>query len=265
MIPASRLGSEGVDEQVTPHRWSEANWPDLDRAAGLVAILPVGAVEAHGPHLPTGTDCLIAEAMADEAARRLEARGVRSSVLPTLAYTAAPFASGFRGTISIRPTTATALIVDIGRAVAAQNARALAIANAHFDPANLESIQAAVESLASHTALPVVFPDLTRKPWALRLTAEFRSGACHAGQYEGSVVLATRPDLVDESRRAGLPANPTSLSDAIRAGKRSFEESGGSEAYFGDPVAASAAEGYETVKILGAILEEAVIAEVGDD
>ena len=107
----------------------------------------------------------------------------------------------------------------------------------------------------------LVFPDVTRRPWAHRLTAEFLSGACHAGRYEGSVVLAERPELVDSEVAASLPANPMSLSDAIRAGKTSFEEAGGSRAYFGDPAAATADEGEATVRTLGAILCEAVLEQ----
>ncbi len=108
-----------------------------------------------------------------------------------------------------------------------------------------------------------VFPDLTRKPWALRLGEEFRSGACHAGRFEGSVVLADSPHLVREELRAALPANPVSLSLAIRDGKRSFEEAGGPQAYFGDPAAASAEEGRRTIAALGSILESAVLEELG--
>ena len=144
-----------------------------------------------------------------------------------------------------------ALIVDIGRALAAQGVAALAIANAHFDPANLGSIRQAVEILRQEPTLRVVFPDVTRRPWAERLTEEFKSGACHAGRYEGSVVLALRPDLVDDELRRGLPVNPISLSVAIKAGKQSFEEVGGTDAYFGDPAAATAEEGRRTIAVLG--------------
>jgi creatinine amidohydrolase len=244
-------------------RWAERTWPGIERARDVVAILPVGAVEAHGPHLPLGTDGIICEAMAEAGARRLAARGFEALVLPTVDYTAAPFAAGFRGTLSVSPETVTALVVDIGRSLASQGVVVLALANAHFDPANLASLHAAADRLRSVPDLTVVFPDLTRKPWALRLTDEFKSGACHAGRYEGSIVLATRGDLVDDERRQALPANPTSLSAAIREGKSRFEEIGGAEAYFGDPAAATAAEGRGTVEILGEILEQAVVEAIG--
>lgn len=232
--------------------WEEARGLAGERA---VAVLPVGAVEAHGPHLPLATDIVIAEAMARAGAERLSARGYDVFLLPPLAYSAAPFGAGFPGTISIRPETMTALVVDIAAGLAGHGLRALAIANAHLDPAHLASLHEAARS----TPLTVVFPDLTRKPWAVRLTDEFRSGACHAGRYESSVVMAERPELVRDAIRVGLPEVPHSLSVAIREGKRTFEEAGGPRAYFGDPASASAEEGRETIEALGRILEDAVV------
>jgi creatinine amidohydrolase len=239
---------------------AEMTWKEV---AGLdpartVALLPVGAIEAHGPHLPLATDGLIAEAMVAAAARRLAGQGLVPLLLPTLPYTAAPFAAAFPGTLSLRPETVTAVVADLARALAGAGLRYLALANAHLDPTHLGSLHAGAEA-ARAAGLAVAFPDLTRKPWALRLTPEFRSGACHAGRFEGSIVLAVRPDLVREPLRRSLPPNPASLSTAIRAGKASFAEAGGPEAYFGDPAAATAEEGRETIEVLGAILEEAIL------
>ena len=235
-------------------------WPEARDAwkRGAVALLPVGATEAHGPHLPLATDVVIAEAMARAGAERLKARGIEALLLPPIAYSVAEYAAGFPGTVSLRASTATAVIVDIARSLAGQGARVLGIANAHLEPAHIASLDAAVEAIRAERLLPVAFPDVTRKPWALRLTEEFRSGACHAGQYEGSIVLAERPDLVKEDVRKALRPNPASLVKAIREGKATFEAAGGPEAYFGDPAAASAEEGRRTVAVLGQILEEAV-------
>jgi creatinine amidohydrolase len=96
-----------------------------------------------------------------------------------------------------------------------------------------------------------------------RLTEEFKSGACHAGRYETSIVQAARPDLVREGIRKDLPANPRSLSLAIAEGLETFREAGGELAYFGAPAEATRAEGAETIEKLGAILEEATLAALG--
>ncbi len=242
--------------------FEEQTWPDvadLDRGQ-TVLILPVGAVEAHGPHLPLCTDVVIAGAMAEAGAARLREAGRSAIVLPPLHYTSAGFAAGFPGTISVSPSTVTALITDIARSVESQGFRILVLANAHLDPAHIASLYAAHQAVGAELGgdFALLFPDVTRKPWALRLTDEFKSGACHAGRYEGSVVLAARPDLVHQARAAGLAPNPVSLATAIRDGLHSFEEAGGSEAYFGAPAEATAAEGASTITTLGAILFDAV-------
>ena len=246
---------------MTIHRLDEMTWVevralDRDRA---VAILPLGAVEAHGPHLPLATDRIIAGAMAEEGARRLAARGLTPVLMPSVDYTVASFAASFPGTFSMRPDTVIALLCDVAACVVRSGFRFLALVNAHFDPTHLQSIYDALGRIQSETELAVAFPDVTRKPWASRLTDEFKSGACHAGCYEGSVVMARFPELVREEIRGGLPANPESLSRAIWKGLKTFEEAGGPQAYFGDPAAATASEGEQTIAVLGGILEEAVM------
>jgi NAD(P)-dependent dehydrogenase (short-subunit alcohol dehydrogenase family)/creatinine amidohydrolase/Fe(II)-dependent formamide hydrolase-like protein len=238
-------------------RFADLTWKEAESLEeGWVAILPLGAVEAHGPHLPLRTDGVIAESMAQAGATLLEARGVKVVVLPTLDYSAAPFAEGFPGTISVMPDIISELIASIAVSVTDQGADGLMLASAHLDPTHIESLYDAVE-LAWDAGAPIVFPDLTQKQWAVRLSDEFRSGACHAGQYESSVVMAAEPDLVREDIQAGLEANMQSLSEAIREGLDTFEAAGGPEAYFGNPAAASANEGRETIEILGAILADA--------
>jgi creatinine amidohydrolase len=244
---------------------SSMTWPELAEIprGRIVAILPAGATEAHGPHLPLSTDVIIAEAMAREAAARLMTRGVDVVLLPPLTCTPAPFAAGFPGTLSIRPDTLTAQVVDMGRSLMAHGIRTLAVANAHLDPAHLGALHAAGETLAAEAAR-WVFPDITRRALAQRLTPEFRSGACHAGCFETSIILATRPDLVDDDARRGLPPVEHSLPVAIQQGKKTFEEVGGDQAYFGDPAAATAEEGAASIVELGRILEEAVVVAITD-
>jgi creatinine amidohydrolase len=241
--------------------WEEVR--DLD-PAHTVVILPTGAIEAHGPHLPLATDVVIAVAMARAGAQALATRGIGSLILPPLSYTAASFAAGFPGTISVRGGTVTTLLVEIAGEMTRQGYRALAIANAHLDPAHLDSLAEARRRAHEGGMIPVIGPDITRKPWALRLTEEFRSGACHAGRYEGSIVMAARPGSVREAIRRALPPNPASLATAIREGKSTFEEAGGNRAYFGWPADATAAEGAATIATLGEILAEAVTAALAE-
>jgi creatinine amidohydrolase len=255
MIPEAREAT-----QLAEMTWEEAR--DLERGR-TIAVLPVGALEAHGPHLPLATDGVIAEAMARSGAALLVSRGVPAVVLPVLPYTVATFAAEFPGTISASAEAVTALVTDVARSLGRHGFRALAIANAHLDPGHLASLHAARDR-ATAGGIPIVFPDLTRRPWGNRLTDEFKSGACHAGRFEGSIVLAERPELVRDDVRRSLAAVTMSLSSAIAEGKRTFEEAGGPRAYFGDPAAASADEGRTTIATLGAILADAVIEALAE-
>ena len=240
--------------------WEEVRDLDGERT---IAILPTGATEAHGPHLPLATDVLIADAMAEAGAERLAGRGLDALILPALAYTHAGFAAEFPGTISIRAETVAALMVDIATSLHRHGMATLALANAHLDPDHLAALRAAGEAVTDRGLMSIVFPDLTRRPWGGRLTEEFRSGAAHAGQYEGSILMACAPESVREDIQRELEPNPASLSAAIREGKRTFPEAGGGRAYFGYPAQATAAEGLETITILGEILEEAVLEAIG--
>jgi creatinine amidohydrolase len=247
------------------HHLAALTWKDVGRltAGRLVAILPAGAIEAHGPHLPLGTDVIIAEAMARDGAARLADQGIDVLVLPSLPFAPAPFGAAFPGTIDAPASATAAVVTAIVHDLARHGVQLTVLANAHHDPANVEALRAAAEVMDGTDGRPaLVFPDLTRRRWAERLTDEFRSGACHAGRYETSILLAERPELVNQEVMAALPPNPRSLVDAMRDGRETFVDAGGAEAYFGWPAEASAAEGQMIVGVLGAILCEAVLEKL---
>jgi creatinine amidohydrolase len=98
---------------------------------------------------------------------------------------------------------------------------------------------------------------LTKK-WARTLSAEFKSGACHAGQYETSIVMAAAPEMVDEAMRGVLAPVPISLSKKLAEGVDTFLAMGMELAYAGDPAAASVAEGEQLIQRLA----EMVVGEV---
>jgi creatinine amidohydrolase len=229
----------------------------LQSGKKAVAILPCGATEAHGPHLPLNTDVIISETMAARALPLLEQRGYAAAILPALAYMPAEYAQAFPGTVTVRAATAKALMIDIAMSLKAQGFVCLALANSHFDPANVAMLREAADDIRGR-GLPVAFPDFTRRKLARTLTEEFQSGACHAGQYETSLIMAARPDLVDETGRLKLRDNPASLTDAFAKGARSFAEAGGPDAYFGFPRNASAAEGDESFKVMASALADTI-------
>jgi len=241
------------------HRLRDMTWEEARSALteGAWALLPCGATEAHGPHLPLSTDVVIAEHAAEMAAGDLSLENVEAVVLPPIAYAVTEYASEFAGTLSISPETSAALVRDVILGAARGGFLGVVLCNAHLEPANIAALRDAAEQ-ARAEGVKVAFPDVTRKPHALRLGAEFRSGACHAGSYETSLVMAAQPFLVREDLARALEPNPSSLSEAIRAGKATFLEAGGPNAYFGDPAAASAAEGEELYRELADIFAGAV-------
>ncbi|MBK8205958.1 MAG: creatininase family protein [Planctomycetes bacterium] len=242
-------------------QFAHNTWPQikaaLDSGKPVVAILPCGATEAHGKHLPLNTDNIISEGMASYALPALEERGVTALILPTLAYAPAEYAGGFAGTISISEAAAKAVLIDIGRSLHSQGFACLAIANSHFDPANVKMLREAADELRA-LGLKVAYADFTRRKLAQTLTDEFKSGACHAGQFETSLVMASRPELVDEAERTLSADNPASLTEAFAAGAKTFEEAGGPQAYFGYPRQATPDEGVDTYEKLAAALVQAI-------
>jgi len=237
--------------------WSEL-YDLLNQSRPCALILPVGSTEAHGPHLPLSADVIIAEEMAARAARTLELRGESALTLPPLAYSVTDFSEGFAGSVSIRAETATALVRDILLSLIKQGFKLIAIANSHLEPAHIATLRAACEAIKVETGVEIAFPDVTRRRWAKMLTDEFQSGACHAGQYESSLVLSARPELVREEIRLALEPKLISLSEAIREGARSFIEIGGDQAYFGNPAAATAEEGDRVFDILAGMIVTAL-------
>ncbi len=231
----------------------------LQSSRPAVALLPIGASEPHGPHLPLATDAIISAEVARRAAARLEARGLTSLILPCIAYSVTDFSRDFPGAIGLSRETSLKTIDEIGRAALSHGFALLCLVNSHLEPDHLEVLREACAKISAATGKPVVFPDKTQKRWASRLTEEFRSGACHAGQYESSLVLAAAPDLVREKVMKALPAVNISIGRKIKEGARSFREAGGDEAYFGDPAAATRAEGEATYEILAGMIEDEVM------
>ncbi|MEE9312471.1 MAG: creatininase family protein [Planctomycetota bacterium] len=243
--------------------FAQNNWPTIKAAIEgdnqpVVALLPCGATEAHGPHLPLSTDVIISEGQCAYAQPTLDEAGIKAFTLPSIAYAPADYAGNFAGTISISSDTAKAVIIDIASSLKKQGFSALAIANSHFDPDNVTMLREVVETIRAEVGLPVAYPDFTRRKLAETLTDEFKSGACHAGQYETSLVMASRPELVDEVARMRAKDNPKSLIEGFKQGATNFEECGGPEAYFGFPSKATVAEGVQSYEILAAALVESI-------
>ena len=222
-------------------------------------LLPCGAVEAHGPHLGLGADLIISRGLARRVAPMLERRGYRAVILPPLIYSVADFGADFDGTLGIASATEQALVGELLEALALQRFRHLLVINSHLEPAHVEALQAAIAQAPTAGRLTVAFPDIRRRRLAQLLGAEFRSGACHGGRYETSLVLAEEPAAVRDAICRGLAPLDVNLAGAIRRGSRSFRAAGLEQAYCGDPAAASAAEGELLFEALAVIHLQAAL------
>jgi creatinine amidohydrolase len=207
---------------------------------GSVAIVPVGSVEPHGPHLPLETDTTISVVCALRATARLELEGVVAVVAPSVPYGVTDYASGFAGAIGVPAAALTALLRAIATSLLATGFSHVCFVNNHLEPAHDVAVRAAIDGLAPGAA-SVACP-LTRR-WGRTLSDEFKRGDCHAGRYETSLVLAAGSEV--KPSYDALPTLALSLSDAIRDGKATFAEIGMARAYTGAPREATRAEGEE--------------------
>lgn len=220
-----------------------------------VLALPLGATEAHGPHGPLATDTLISLGICKRAAERLEHDpDVRLLVLPPLSYGVTRYGAAFPGGISIGEATLHAVVTEIVGSLAGQGFGRIVLVNNHFEPEHVRTLRAVVEASGDTVRLL----DLTRREIAERLTDEFRSGSCHAGRYETSLVLADEPALVRRERMESLVSKMIDMPAAIAAGEKDFIAMGMDRAYCGAPAEATAEEGEQTFGTLTGLLIDLV-------
>ena len=240
---------------------SKLTWPETRALfdADLVAIVPVGSTEPHGPHLPLDTDVTIALAQSRAAAAELARSGVRAALLPPVNYGVTFYTDGFAGRIGVHPATLWSVLDDVVESLEEQGVRRIVLSNGHLEPAHvkvLRGIAADHPERTQHKA-QVIFPDNTRRRWAGTLGAEFESGDCHAGSYETSVVLAADADAVRAVWRE-LPAVAIDLLAKMKSGVGNFIEAGARDAYCGAPARASREEGEKTIAALARVIVESV-------
>ena len=205
-------------------------WPEVPAATLLV---PLGALEQHGPHLPLDTDARIAAAVADRAA----AADPALLVAPPLAYGASGEHEGFPGTLSIGHEALRAVLVELGRS-AFRWASRLVLVNGHGG--NLPTVQDAVARLRDEGRDAV---------WSPCVVA---GGDAHAGRTETSILLALDPDAVRlDVAEPGATAPLAELFPALRAGGVAAVSPNG---VLGDPTGANAPEGERLLSEMAAAL-----------
>lgn len=200
------------DERVKEIRWQKLRRGEVAdaAAAGAILLLPIGAIEQHGPHLPLDTDADAATAVAEGAAARLD--DPPALVLPPIWWGLSPYWMPFAGTLTLRAETILALIDDIGASVAAHGFRKLVIVNGHGGNGGLIGVAATRLVAAGLHAVALSY-------WQL-ISAELASWSPgdagnigHAGETETSIALYRQPDRVAQP----LPSADAGADMALRA------------------------------------------------
>jgi creatinine amidohydrolase len=187
-------------------------------AAGYDTVIQgFGAVEAHGPHLPLGTDCFEGEAIVDRAARRLE----RVLVAPALRLGCSQLWTPFAGTIAIRPETLAAIVLDVCRSYATTGFRYAALLATDFGTMQplLDAIEQARREVPDLEIAAVGGRDVFMAPFYAvgERHAVGETGLGHAGHGEVSMMLALDRTHVREDRMvSGVEGTPEEVAERRR-------------------------------------------------
>lgn len=237
-------------------------YPQVERLAGRteLALLPVGPAEAHGPHLPLGTDLIAACELCERGAQELAAQGVECLIAPLLPYCLAEVAEPFPGTITIQADIVAALVADICRSLIRSGFRRILVVSGHAEEENRAALQAGAEQVGFEGALVKVsrwYEDAL--PELLHLLEEDHpEHDIHAGEWETALVLLRASELVDRRALESLSPNwaTRNISERRAAGARTFPELGAPEAYCGDPRRATPKTGESLYAALGEFIAE---------
>ncbi len=191
----------------------------LDKTEGVV-ILPIGAVEQHGAHLPLLTDTLIATGGLDRTLAQLPA-DVQAWALPPMSYGKSNEHINFPGTITLSAATLSAVLHDIGASLARAGFRRFAFLNGHGG--NMALLNSVARDIRVATGMMVFCLhgiqygkpsfEISENEWKLGL---------HGGETETSLILALAPDLVDMSKAvAEYPEFPNEGTDLFLTGNAS--------------------------------------------
>jgi creatinine amidohydrolase len=204
-------------------RLSDMSWPEATEQAsrGAVLLLPFGATEQHGPHLPLTTDTDLAVAVAERAAE-LDGRAI---VAPALAFGSSGEHDDFAGTLSIGALATEQVLVELARSASLHFSGTVMVST---HGGNLEALQRAVRVLRSEGRSTEVWVP----QWG---------GDLHAGRTETSLMLAVCPGRVDmAAAEAGDRRSAADLMPLLRQhGVRAVSDNG----VLGDPTGANAEEG----------------------
>jgi creatinine amidohydrolase len=184
-----------------PYLYEKLTWPEVDAAAiaGKIPIIPVGAIEQHGPHLPLDVDCLLPRGVALRAAELIPDRVL---VLPVIHHGYTGHVMDFPGTINVHWQHFIAMIIDVGKSLAYHGFKRFVILNGHGS--NMPNLDLAARRINLETDAECI-----ACAWWSMLTVDkrflpgwresaFPGGCGHACEVETSAYLHLDPDNVRE-------------------------------------------------------------------
>jgi creatinine amidohydrolase len=178
-------------------RYEEFTWPEIREAVAQnrVAVLPVGTIEQHGPHLPLLTDVLTATEMSRKAVELMPDQAV---LMPSVYYAFNEHHLDFPGTIAVEGPTLVNYVSDIGKSLAHHGFRKILLVNGHGS--NVPFLDVAARNITNHSeSICAMVPWWNLVPQELikeLRESDYPGGMAHGGELETSALLYLRGDLV---------------------------------------------------------------------
>jgi len=224
--------------------WSELSWPEAKKALQKVdvALLPVGAIEQHGPHLSVDIDAFDAEHLAREVAKACSPP--HPLVLPLIPYGVSYHHEDFPGTLSVGNESLARFVYDVGISAARNGIKKLVIINGHGG--NSATLHFAAQRINRDANIFTCVDSGETSDVDIYALAE-TSNDVHAGEIETSTSLAVRPELVDMSKAKAMVPKFSSryldFTSKYSVGWYARTERISKSGVFGDPTRASAEKG----------------------
>lgn len=192
---------------MTDRRWHELTTGELEGRIedDPVVLLPLAAIEQHGPHLPLSTDAVIGAGIVDAAVDAV--RGdVPVLVLPLQPIGTSPEHESFPGTLSLDPATLEGFLFDTGASLARAGARRLVVANSHGgNRAVLDTVGLRLRRMFDMLVVKASYFRFS-PPADVDLPDEEWDHGLHGGAVETAMMLHLRPDLVRTGRIRDFPS-----------------------------------------------------------
>jgi creatinine amidohydrolase len=184
--------------------WEHMTWPEIEAYLKTVdtAILPCGAIEQHGPHLPVDIDFYDAKYLSYEVANRCA--DPKPLVLPSIPFGVSYHHEGFKGTLSVTNDALSRFVYDIGMSLAKNGIKKLIIINGHGDNAATLSYAAQMINRDAHIFVCVDTGESSDVDMGGLIDTK---NDIHAGEIETSTTLAIRPEMVQMDKAVNETLN----------------------------------------------------------